>query len=244
MRVSSARAARWRSAPSRCLQPSPPRRSLRSRRFIIRSRARATRADNYFGTTVADPYRWLEDTDSPETKQWVEAENALTFQYLEAIPERASIKEQLTRVWNYPKYNVPTKRGKDYFFTENSGLQNQAVLYVQHGLKGAAEGGARSEHALLRRHRRARAGGTRRENGKLPRVRRLDGRLATGKRFACATSKRASDLADTLKWVKFSNIAWTKDHKGFFYSRFERAEERKHDAREEHGAEALLSSRR
>ena len=97
---------------------------------------KSDQSDSYFGKSVADPYRWLEDTDSPETKQWVEAENALTFQYLNAIPERASIKEQLTRVWNYPKYAVPIKRGKDYFITENSGLQNQAVIYMQRGLKG------------------------------------------------------------------------------------------------------------
>jgi prolyl oligopeptidase len=97
---------------------------------------KSDQSDSYFGKSVADPYRWLEDTDSPETRQWIEAENALTFQYLSAIPERASIKEQLTRVWNYPKYAVPIKRGKDYFITENSGLQNQPVIYVQRGLKG------------------------------------------------------------------------------------------------------------
>ena len=93
-------------------------------------------SDNYFGTTVADPYRWLEDTDSPETKQWVEAENAVTFQYLGSLPERASIKEQLTRVWNYPKFAVPIKRGKEYFTVENSGLQDQCVHSVQRVVNG------------------------------------------------------------------------------------------------------------
>ena len=180
---------------------------------------KSDQSDTYFGKTVADPYRWLEDTDSPETKQWVEAENALTFQYLGAIPERASIKEQLTRLWNYPKYAVPIKRGKDYFFTENSGLQNQAVLYMQHGLKGARK-------VVLD-----------------PNTLSSDGTVAlgvwdateNGRYLAYAVAAAGSDweeirvrdvekgvdLPDTLKWVKFSNIAWTKDHKGFFYSRFE-----------------------
>ncbi len=180
---------------------------------------KSDQTDNYFGTTVADPYRWLEDTDSPETKQWVEAENALTFQYLESIPERASIKEQLTRVWNYPKYNVPTKRGKEYFFTENSGLQNQSVLYVQHGLKGV-------RRMILD-----------------PNTLSPDGTVAlgvwdaseNGKYLAYAVAaagsdweeirvrdvEKGNDLSDTLRWVKFSNIAWTKDHKGFFYSRYD-----------------------
>jgi prolyl oligopeptidase len=180
---------------------------------------KSDQSDSYFGTAVADPYRWLENTDSPETKQWIEAENALTFQYLASIPERASIKEQLTRLWNYPKYNVPTKRGKDYFFTENSGLQNQAVLYVQRGLKGVRK-------MVLD-----------------PNTLSADGTVAlgvwnateNGKYLAYAVAAAGSDwevirvrdvekgvdLPDTLKWVKFSNIAWTKDHKGFFYSRFD-----------------------
>src|SRR5512140_949114 len=172
---------------------------------------KSDQSDTYFGTTVADPYRWLENTDAPETRQWIEAENALTFQYLSSIPERTSIKEQLTRLWNYPKYNVPTKRGKDYFFTENSGLQNQAVLYVQHGLKGERK-------VVLD-----------------PKTLSSDGTVALGAwdatengrylAYAVAAAgsdwevirvrdvERGVDLPDTLKWVKFSNIAWTKDHK-------------------------------
>ncbi|MBA2685737.1 MAG: S9 family peptidase [Gemmatimonadaceae bacterium] len=180
---------------------------------------KSDQSDDYFGKSVADPYRWLEDTDSPETKQWIEAENALTFQYLNAIPERASIKDQLTRVWNYPKYAVPIKRGKQYFITENSGLQNQSVIYVQRGLKG--------ERKLVLD----------------PNTLSTDGTVAlgpwdvteNGKYLAYAVAaagsdweeirvrdlEKGSDLSDTLKWVKFSGIAWTKDHKGFFYSRFD-----------------------
>ena len=180
---------------------------------------KSDQSDNYFGTAVADPYRWLEDTDSPETKKWIEAENALTFQYLGSITERASIKEQLTRIWNYPKYNAPTKRGKDYFFVENSGLQNQGVLYVQHGLKGPRK--------LVLDPNTLSTDGTvalgvwdATENGKL-----LAYAVAAAgsdwEEIRVRNVERGVDLSDTLKWVKFSNIAWTKDHKGFFYSRFE-----------------------
>jgi len=175
--------------------------------------------DNYFGTTVADPYRWLENTESPETKQWIEAENALTFQYLASIPERASIKDQLTRVWNYPKYNVPVKRGKDYFFTENSGLQNQAVLYVQHGLKGVRKM-VLDPNTLSTDGTVALGVWDATENGRY-----LAYAVAAAgsdwEEIRVRDVEKGTDLSDTLKWVKFSNIAWTKDHKGFFYSRFE-----------------------
>ncbi|MGH7622495.1 MAG: prolyl oligopeptidase family serine peptidase, partial [Gemmatimonadaceae bacterium] len=179
---------------------------------------KSDQVDTYFGTQVADPYRWLEDTDSPETKQWVTAENALTFEYLGAIPERAAIKEQLTRIWNYPKYAVPVKRGKDYFYSENSGLQNQAVLYMQHGLKG--------EKRLVLDPNTLSTDGTvalgpwnATENGKY-----LAYAVAAAgsdwEEIRVRDIEKAKDLPDTLKWVKFSGIAWTKDNKGFFYSRY------------------------
>jgi prolyl oligopeptidase len=179
---------------------------------------KSDQSDNYFGKSVADPYRWLEDTDSPETKQWVEAENALTFQYLSTIPERASIKEQLTRVWNYPKYAVPIKRGKDYFFTENSGLQNQAVLYEQHGLKGLKKM-VLDPNTLSADGTVALGAWDATENGKY-----LAYAVAAAgsdwEEIRVRDVEKGVDLSDTLKWVKFSNIAWTKDHKGFFYSRY------------------------
>src|ERR1051325_1000011 len=86
--------------------------------------------DDYNGVKVADPYRWLEDLDSPETKAWVEAENKLTFDYLNQIPERAAIKARLTKLWNYERYSVPYKEGGRYFYSKNDGLQNQSVLYT------------------------------------------------------------------------------------------------------------------
>ncbi|HEX9137431.1 MAG TPA: S9 family peptidase, partial [Nitrospirota bacterium] len=95
--------------------------------------------DTYFGVKVADPYRWLEDDNSPETAQWVQAENRITFGYLERIPFRMKVKERLEKLYNYPKYTAPFRRGEYYFYFKNDGLQNQNVLYVQKGLEGKAE---------------------------------------------------------------------------------------------------------
>src|SRR2546428_9524357 len=85
--------------------------------------------DDYFGTKVPDPYRWLEDDNSPEVAAWVEAENKVNFGYLEKIPYRQQLKERLTKLLNYPKYSAPTRRGEYYFFAKNDGLQNQDVRY-------------------------------------------------------------------------------------------------------------------
>ncbi len=187
---------------------------------------KSDQTDHYFGTAVADPYRWLEDTDSPETKQWIAAENALTFDYLNSIPQRASIKERLTRVWNYPKYSVPVKRGKEYFFTENSGLQNQAMLYVQKGLTGTKRVVV-DPNALSADGTVALGPWNATENGKY-----LAYAVAAAgsdwEEIRVRDIEKGNDLGDTLKWVKFSDIAWTKDHKGFFYSRY--AEPKGHNA--------------
>src|SRR5437016_11310505 len=91
--------------------------------------------DDFHGVKVSDPYRWLEEENSPETKAWIEAENKVTFAYLNQIPERARIKERLTQLWNYERYGVPFKEGGRYFFSKNDGLQNQAVLYTLRALE-------------------------------------------------------------------------------------------------------------
>lgn len=92
--------------------------------------------DDYHGVTVRDPYRWLEDLDSEETKAWIEAQNQLTFGYLEQIPARDRLRERLTEVWNYEKFGVPFKEGDRYFYFKNDGLQNQSVLYTLTDLDG------------------------------------------------------------------------------------------------------------
>jgi len=96
---------------------------------------RDTTTDDYHGTTVADPYRWLEDTDAENTKQWVTAENKVTFDYLEQIPTRQPLVERLTKLWNYERFGRPLHRGDNYFFSHNNGLQNQSILYVTTSLE-------------------------------------------------------------------------------------------------------------
>src|SRR6201998_2036913 len=95
--------------------------------------------DDYHGTKVADPYRWLEDDNSAETAKWVEAENKVTFAYLDKIPYRAQVKARLEQLFNFPKYTPPFRKGDYLFFTKNDGLQNQNVVYAQKGLEGAPE---------------------------------------------------------------------------------------------------------
>ncbi len=98
-----------------------------------------TQVDDYHGTKVADPYRWLEDDNSAETAKWVEAENKVTFAYLDKIPYRAQVKARLEQLFNFPKYTPPFRKGDYLFFTKNDGLQNQNVVYAQKGLEGAPE---------------------------------------------------------------------------------------------------------
>src|SRR6266496_3183924 len=180
--------------------------------------AKGTQVDDYHGVKVADPYRWLENTDSPETKAWVDAENAVTFGYLAGIPERTAIRNRLTQMWNYARFDAPRKSGGRYFQFQNTGLQNQSVLNVRDG-----NGPWR---VLLD-----------------PNTLAADGTVALsvsepspdGHMLAYATDVSGSDwqeihvrnvdngrdIADDLKWVKFSGIAWTKDNKGFFYERYD-----------------------
>ena len=174
--------------------------------------------DDYHGVEVADPYRWLEDPDSDATRAWVKAENALTFGFLETIPQRSRINARITELWDYEKYGVPFKRGGRYFYTKNDGLQNQSVLYWVPLLDEKARvlldpnqlsedgtvhlaGMAVSDDGRYLAYGLATAGSDWNEW----RVREID----SGK-----------DLADHLKWLKFSGASWTKDGKGFFYSRY------------------------
>ncbi|MDQ6717276.1 MAG: prolyl oligopeptidase family serine peptidase [Gemmatimonadota bacterium] len=175
--------------------------------------------DVYHGVRVADPYRWLEDTDSPATSAWVKAENQLTFGYLAAIPERARIRSRLETLWNYTRYSAPEKHGGRYFYTENSGLQNQAILYVQDGRDGKAR-------ILLDPNSLSKDGTVAlTTTSPSPDGRYLGYGVAVGgsdwQEFRVRDVNNGADLADTLKWVKFSSLAWTRDNKGFFYSRYD-----------------------
>ncbi|MGH9295553.1 MAG: hypothetical protein ACRD0B_09495, partial [Acidimicrobiales bacterium] len=94
---------------------------------------RGDQVDNYHGELVADPYRWLEDTNDPETAAWIRSQNEATEAWLEGVPARGEIRAQLTELWDYPRYGVPFERGGRWFEERNSGLENQAVLYVMDG---------------------------------------------------------------------------------------------------------------
>jgi prolyl oligopeptidase len=179
--------------------------------------------DDYHGTLVPDPYRWLEDVDSPETLDWIAKQNELTFSFLKSIPAREVIRQRLTELWDYPKASAPFKRGGRYFQLRNTGLQNQDALYTFDSLG---------------------------DEGRLlldPNTLSTDGTVALtawsasedGKRLAYAVSASGSDwltwrvrevetggdLPDLIEWSKFSGVAWLKDGSGFYYSRYEKPEE-------------------
>jgi prolyl oligopeptidase len=176
--------------------------------------------DDYFGTSVADPYRWLEDPNSVETQAWVEAQNRLTFTFLERIPARRHIRERLTTLWDYERYGVPSKQGPRYVFSRNEGLQPQPVIYKTPRLEAEPE-------VLLD-----------------PNPLSPDGTVAVagtaftldGRYMAYALSSAGSDWMewrvrnvetgadlpdDRVRWSKFGGASWLKDGTGFFYSRYD-----------------------
>jgi prolyl oligopeptidase len=176
-------------------------------------------ADDYHGTRVADPYRPLEDPDSAPTRAWIEAENRLTFAYLEQIPARKKIRARLKELLNYERFSVPEKRGTRYFYSRNSGLQNQSVLYWLPALDAeprvlldpntlsadgtvAVSATALSEDGALLAYSLSSSGSDWQEWH----VREV----ATGK-----------ELPDLIQWSKFSGASFSKDCKGFFYSRYD-----------------------
>ncbi len=175
--------------------------------------------DDFHGTKVADPYRWLEDLDSPETKAWVAAENKLTFDYLNQISERAAIKTRLTKLWNFERYDVPEKNGGRYFFKKNDGLQNQYVLYTVDTLNGQPRV-LLDPNKLSTDGTVALASTAITEDGKLMAY----GLAASGSdwnEWHVRDVATGNDLPDVLKWVKFSGASWTPDGKGFYYSRYD-----------------------
>ncbi len=180
-------------------------------------------SDNYHGVEVKDPYRWLENPDSKSTKAWITAQNKVTTEYLTNIAAKSKIQQRLTHLWNYEKYGSPFKQGQSYFYFKNDGLQNQSVLYTLKSLDDEAK-------VLLD-----------------PNTLSSDGTVALsglsisddGRWMAYGLSTAGSDWVeyrvkniatgedtpDRLKWIKFSNASWTKDHQGFFYSRYDEPNE-------------------
>jgi len=176
--------------------------------------------NSYFGTVVEDPYRWLEDDNSPETADWVKAQNQLTFAYLAKLPYREEIKTRLTALWDYPKYGTPFKEAGKYFFYKNNGLQNQSVLYTTTDL--AAEPKILLDPNTLTADGTAALTGITISND--------------GKYLIYQVAKSGSDwndiyvksietgelLPDHIQWVKFSGISWLNN--GFYYSAYDKPE--------------------
>ncbi len=179
---------------------------------------RDPKPDTYFGTTVPDPYRWLENVDAPQTQAWVRAQGDLTRSYLDAVPQRAAIRDAYRKLLNYEKIGAPFREGPRWFFTRNSGLQNQSVLYVRDGERGPAR-------VFLDPNKLAADGTV-----------ALAGQSFTkdGRYMAYATQASGSDwqtwhvrevasgkdLADRLEWSKFSGATWVGD-RGFYYARYD-----------------------
>jgi prolyl oligopeptidase len=180
---------------------------------------RGDTVDDYHGTQVADPYRWLEDPDSPETRAWVEAENKVTFGYLDEIPQRNAIRQRLTELWNYERFGVPTKKGGHYFLTRNDGLQNQSVLYVLDDL-AASPRVLLDPNTLAKDGTVALSGTVVSEDGRLLAYGLADGG-SDWNQWKVRDVATGQDLADTLRWVKFSQAAWMRDGSGFFYARYD-----------------------
>src|ERR1700730_11448569 len=181
--------------------------------------------DDYFGAKVKDPHRPLESPDSPESRKWIEAEDKITFDFLQTIPERNGIRKRLVEVWDYERFGVPFKEKNRYFFSKNTGLQNQNVLYTTTNFfekprelldpnllakdgTGALGGFDVTDDAKLMAYVLATAG----SDWQQWKVRDVE----TGK-----------DRPDLLDWIKFSDTSWKKDGSGFFYSRYLKPDEKK-----------------
>jgi prolyl oligopeptidase len=172
--------------------------------------------DTYFGNKVPDPYRWMEDDKSTETKDWVIAENKVTFGYLDKIPYRAKFQAAIEKVFNYPKYSAPFRKGEWYYFYKNNGLQNQSVLYRQKGLDGRVE-------EVIDPNKLSKEGTTRLtlfglgKDGKYA-VLGLSEGGSDWQTYKVRDMTTGKDLEDKLDWVKISGAAWSGN--GFYYSRY------------------------
>ncbi len=203
--------------------PKPKTHKKMDTAFIYPTTKKIDQVDDYHGTKVADPYRWLEDPDSADSRAWIEAQNRLTFGFLEEIPERARIKERLTKLWDYEKYSPPFKEGGRYFYDKNDGLQNQSVLYTIKSLDDNPRV-LLDPNKLSKDGTVAMAGLDISEDGKYMAY-GLSTAGSDWMEWKVREIETGNDLSDLIKWVKFSGASWTKDGKGFFYSRYEEPNE-------------------
>jgi prolyl oligopeptidase len=174
--------------------------------------------DDYFGTKVADPYRWMEDLDSIELKHWVNSENAVTFEYLHSLPQRDPLRARIAELWNYPKVTPPRYEGGRWFYQRNMGLQRQSQVFTRETLDGP-EASVFDPNSLS-------------QDGSVA----LSGFVPSpdGRHFAYGQSQGGSDwstyyirelwtqreLPEAIRWVRSLSVAWTADGRGFFYGRY------------------------
>lgn len=202
-----------------CLSATAPL-SGQEKTLVYPATRTVEQTDDFHGTSVADPYRWLEDDvrTSTDVAAWVKAQNQLTFGYLGAIPQRQSIVNRMTELWNYEKISAPFRRGGRYYFSRNDGLQNQNVLWMQESLDSQPS-------VLLDPNAWSKDGTT-----------ALSGTAFSddGRWVAYAVQEAGSDwntwkimeietrrvLEDDIRWVKFSGAEWTPDSRGFFYAHY------------------------
>jgi prolyl oligopeptidase len=174
--------------------------------------------DDYHGTEVADPYRWLEDPNAEDTKAWVRAQNDVTFPYLKSLPGRDRIESRLTTLWDYPRYSTPAKRGGHYFYSYNDGLQNQSVLYTMESLddepRVLLDPNTFSDDGTV-----ALATTSISKNARYLMYGKSDGG-SDWREFFVRDIETGEDLNDHIKWVKFSGASWTHDEQGFYYGRY------------------------
>jgi prolyl oligopeptidase len=174
--------------------------------------------DQYGATRVPDPYRWMENLDAPQVAAWVAAENKATSDYLGRLPMRDVLKARITQLWDYPKTSIPTLETGKLFYRKNSGLEKQAPLYVRAGLTGAPEQvldpNTWSEDGSLSLAAFAPAPGA-----KLLAYTVSEGG-ADWQTIHVKDLASGKELGDDVKWMRFSGLSWTKDGKGFFYSRY------------------------
>ena len=174
--------------------------------------------DTIHGKTIPDPYRWLEDDNADDTKAWVKAQNEVTFDYLESIPERAAIKQRVTELWNYERFGTPFKEGGRYFFSRNDGLQNQSVIYTMKKLddepRVLLDPNKLSDDGTF-----ALSGYSISDDGNFFAYGVSDGG-SDWQTYRVRDIATGKDLSDKIEWIKFSGASWTKDGKGFYYSRY------------------------
>lgn len=181
---------------------------------------RIDHVDDYHGVKVEDPYRWLEEDvrQSPRVRDWVEAQNKVTFDYLRSLPKREQIRERLTKLWNYEKYSVPWKAGGRYYISKNDGLQNHYVIYVMDSLDGP-------KRVLLDPNKWSKDGTTAlggmsfSEDGRFVAY-AIQEAGSDWRTWKVKDIETGEDLTDVLKYLKFTGVAWEPKSRGFFYAKY------------------------